>query len=535
MEIAISGTPTTVPHGARIQRVLRPGMTLYLGATCNDGRPITESKRYKEAMEAGLTVVHQTQPIEKIKAEEPQLSFADKYAPKSLQDVIGHKESIAQLTAWLRVWETAARSSGQKGALIVGPPGIGKTTTVHLVAKEAGYDITEYNASDTRSVSMLRGVFGLGMKRLRKEVIIMDEVDGLAERGGCGELAQLIRTSTVPILCIANSLPPKLAPLQKSCLVVKFSRPVRSTIAQALLGICKKEGIVKTKPELEAMCESSGNDIRSLLNRLEFGSEMAGEKDALLRMDLFSATQKLMSNRHLTLNQAEDLVYVDYGMVPLMVQEAYAAASRTIEEAADASEQLSFGDLVSRQQWKNQDWSLLPQVVHSTVAASRKRTGQCPFQIFPQLLGKNSKKAKHRRWMEDIGRLRGCSASTVRMNENEWIQRILLYGMTKEIEKNQEKKQITDLISRMDNIHLTRDQLMEQMNDTLISPLQVPTKLKTAITREYNKTHSVEGEIKAKRGSSLQKGEYEVNEDEDEEEDDVEKDEVDYEVDQEMD
>lgn len=530
MEIVVSGTvPEEIQH-RQVHPIVRRGYTLHVGNTCHDGRPITESKKYQDALRLGVPIIHHGEvhaPSESMEDVAPPLSFADKYAPQSLADVIGHKESIAQLSAWLRVWDTAARSSGQKGALIVGPPGIGKTTSVHLIAKEAGYDITEYNASDTRSVSMLRGIFGLGMKRLRKEVIIMDEVDGLAERGGCGELAQLIRSSTVPILCIANQLPPKLAPLQKACLVVKFSRPVRSTIANALLGICKKEGIAITKMELETMCEVSGNDIRSILNRLEFGSDMAGEKDTLLRMDLFSATQKLMSNRHLTLGQAEDLVYVDYGMVPLMVQEAYAAASRTIEEAADASEQLSFGDLISRQQWSRQDWSLLPQVVHSTVAASRKRTGTCPFQIFPQLLGKNSKKNKHVRWIQDIGRLRGCSASSVRLNETEWIQKILLYGMTKEMNKTEEKSAVSDLISRMDDMDLTRDQLMEHMDDTLLSPVQVPTKVKTAITREYNKTHSAD-DIKAKRGSaSLLKDATALDIDEEEVE---ETDEVDYEV-----
>jgi replication factor C subunit 1 len=33
---------------------------------------------------------------------------------------------------------------------------IGKTTTAHLVCKELGFDVVEFNASDTRSKKLLR-------------------------------------------------------------------------------------------------------------------------------------------------------------------------------------------------------------------------------------------------------------------------------------------------------------------------------------------------------------------------------------------
>ena len=464
--------------GAQFSHTLLSGSTLFAGTQCNDGRPIHESARYQEAVRRGIPIVSIGPPV--VKEPVKQALWADKYAPTSLSQVIGHKDSISQLTQWLAAYPST------KAALIIGPPGIGKTTTAHLVAAGLGYTVVEYNASDTRSVAKLKGLFALGMKRLRKELIIMDEIDGFTaqDRGGVGELAELIRKANAPIICIGNQMAPKLAPLQKVCVTVKFSRPVKSTIATALAGVCQKEGVVVSKVDLERMCETSGNDIRSVIHALQFQRSAAdSNKDASLRLDLFSATQKLMSNKRATFHEADDFVYVDYGMVPLMVQEAYLAASRTLEEAVAGSEQVSFGDLMSTRQWDTQDWSLLPHVVHSTVAVSRKVTGPCPFQIFPRLLGQNSKRGKHRRWMEDVGRARGLSAASVRLDEAEYIHRILLSPLLMA-----DKTTIKGVIERMDAAGITRDQLTE-VGESVWGAVDIPSKLKSALTREYNKGH----------------------------------------------
>lgn len=472
----------------RIHKVLRPGYVLHAGSECKDGRPITESWRYQQAIKQGNKIIRKRPVVANgIVKEQPTNSdlWVDRYAPRMPHDIIGHKEAIQQLTTWLQTWD----QQEQRGVLIVGPPGIGKTSTVHVLAKSLGYHVTEHNASDTRSVAQLRGMVALGMKRLQREVVVMDEVDGLSgggERGGVGEMADLIRKTTVPILCIANQTPPKLKPLQNACLTIKFHRPVKSTIATALLGIAKKEGLTITKAELEGMCEKSGNDIRAILNRLQFDhgpNRQAGEKDASLRLDLFSATQKLLGNKRLRLTEAEDLVYVDYGMVPLMVQEGYLAASRdSLENAAAAAEQISFGDLMNQRLWKTQDWGLLPHVVHSTVATARMVSGPCPFQIFPQLLGKNSRRGKHRRLLEEVGRIRRRSVSSLRLEEVEPIQRILLGGLSLDMKGT---------IQRLDAMKLTRDHVMENIAENLFSPMELSTKVKSAFTREYNKSHTI--------------------------------------------
>lgn len=466
------------PTKNRLHKVLRPGYKLQLGTACHDGRPISESWRYQEAKRLGIPIVMKRPPVAPVRYQK-KLLLVDQYTPTSISDIIGHKDAIQQITTWLQTW-----APKKPGLLLTGPPGIGKTSMIHCIAHSMDYKIAEYNASDSRSISTLKGLISLGMKRLQKEVIVMDEIDGLSERGGVGEIADLIRKSLTPIICIANECPPKLKPILSACTLIKCSRPVKSTIATALLSIAKKEEISITKAELEKLCEENGNDIRSILNRLEFyrGMDADSNKDATLRLDLFSATQKLFGNKRATLDQAADFVYVDHFMVPLMVQEAYIAASKgSLDDIVAASEFISDGDLFQKRLMRTQDWSLLPHVVQTTVAAARIVSGPAPFQIFPQLLGKNSRRMKHMRMMEEMSRHQGCSSTSLRLDRAEWMNRILLTPL------NTEKPDIKGAIQRMKEMAVTRDELIESTG-ILFSPVELSTKVKTALTREYNKT-----------------------------------------------
>ena len=492
MDIVTTGLQHVSLHEHR-SKIPRLGTTLYAGSLCNDGRPITESWKYKEAVKKGIPIVRPKgkPPVGKLeKIKEKKELLVDKYKPVSIKDIIGHKEHISQISLWLSSWN--AQKKEEKGLLITGPPGIGKTTTVHLIAASLGYKVTEYNASDTRSVSLLKGMFALGMKRLQKEVIVMDEVDGLSgggERGGVGEIADIIRKTNVPILCIANELPPKLKPLQNASLCIKLHRPVKSTIATAVYKIAQAEGIAVSKVELEELCEKNSNDIRSILNALDFyrnglgEASFHGQKDGLLRLDLFSATQKLMAQKRLGLHAAEDLVYVDYNMIPLMVQEAYLSSAASMEEVEAASEMISYGDTIPPVLWKTQDWTLLPLMVHTTVAVSKTVSGPAPFQIFPQLLGKMSKKSKHARYIEELARKERCSSAVMRLDKACAMERIMVAPLLKE------KPDIKDAIKILDERGWSRDDLLEHLPAVLSEPMEIPTKVKTALTREYNKTH----------------------------------------------
>ncbi|NWV11882.1 CTF18 protein, partial [Ptilonorhynchus violaceus] len=72
-----------------------------------------------------------------------------------------------------------------KVALLCGPPGLGKTTLAHVIARHAGYNAVEMNASDDRSpevfrtrieaATQMRSVLG---SHERPNCLIIDEIDG---------------------------------------------------------------------------------------------------------------------------------------------------------------------------------------------------------------------------------------------------------------------------------------------------------------------------------------------------------------------
>jgi replication factor C subunit 1 len=359
------------------------------------------------------------------------------------------------------------------------------------------------------------------MKRLVKEVVVMDEIDGACERGGVGEIAAIIRSTAIPIICIANEVSgPKLKPIMNVAEVIKCSRPVKGAIATALSHVVAKEGIAVSKADLERMCEENGNDIRAILNQLEFFEDdvmdATSSKDAIHRSDPFSATGRLLGNRRISLEAAADLVYVDYSLVPLMVQEAYIAANKggDIEDTAAAAEFLSDGDLLSKRLWSTQDWGLLPHVVQSTVAAARTVKGPAPWQIFPQMLGKNSTKAKKQRLLGGVAKKMRCNAGVMRLDYVDPLVRILdapLRGDAIPL------SQIQGVVQRLDAIGLEKEDLTETMEEVHLDEIQgIATKTKTAFTNQWKKTHkgAVSGKRKVASSASMD-SEEDVEDEED--------------------
>ena len=73
--------------------------------------------------------------------------FTIKYAPKNADQVFGQQLAVSQLRNFI----TQYRQQQHKAALLLGPIGCGKTSSVYAIAKELKYDVVELNSSDLRN------------------------------------------------------------------------------------------------------------------------------------------------------------------------------------------------------------------------------------------------------------------------------------------------------------------------------------------------------------------------------------------------
>lgn len=398
------------------------------------------------------------------KSQKPKVDdrlWVDKYAPDSITSVCGNKAQVEGLQRWLRNWHNSARSNFKKAgadgkgifraALLYGPPGVGKTTAAHLVAKLEGYDVVESNASETRNKKLLEnglagvldttsllGYFASDGKKVeaskRKLLLIMDEVDGMSagDRGGVGAMAAIAKKTNIPMILICNERQqPKMKPFYHVTAEFQFRRPTTDMIRGRIATILFREGMKLPAPIMNALIEGCNGDIRQIVNMistikldnkdLDFSDtkamSKAWEKHTILKpwdiCNKILRPQMFAGSSTATLNDKTELYFNDHELSYLMLQENYLKTQpslassyqgkerdmKLLELCDNAAASISDGDLVDRMiHGSQQQWSLMPtHAIFSFVRPASYIYGNIMNQVgFPSWLGMNSKQSELR-------------------------------------------------------------------------------------------------------------------------------------------
>lgn len=215
------------------------------------------------------------------------MDWTEKYRPQTLDDVVGNPGAVNSLRMWADSWQKGIPE--MRAVVLIGTPGLGKTTSAEALAKDMGWDIIEMNASDQRNAEAIENIAVLGSKfktfsedgtfqdtsRGMKTLILLDEADnffGNADRGAIPVITKLIRETRQPLILIVNDfygLTRKCSAAKTDTLQIKFSKAKTVTMVKALGKIAENEGVDVDADALNIIAEKANGDMRAAVRNLE--------------------------------------------------------------------------------------------------------------------------------------------------------------------------------------------------------------------------------------------------------------------------
>jgi replication factor C large subunit len=369
--------------------------------------------------------------------EEGSIPWSRKYQPKSFKDMIGQAVAVETLIKFVRDFDM--RRSKKKAALLYGPVGCGKTSSVYAVAHELHLEVLETNASDFRNAAGVDSIAGSASRQMslfsRGKIILIDEIDGLAgreDRGGVGAVQEIIEKSAFPVVMTANDpTDKKFSPLRKLSLMIEYQPLSNSSVKEALAKITSAEKCRADEASLTMLANRSAGDLRGAVTDLQL--LCAGSPNLTPEMvnDLSERNRnELIESALLRVFKTTDpLIAVEaFEKVDMLPEECFAWIDENLpfeykkpEELAAAYEALSIADMfrgriMSRQHWRLLSYFIQVMSMGTALAKEKKYDGVLKMERPSRGLKIFIAKARHQKKLDIAGKIAQslhCSKSAV--------------------------------------------------------------------------------------------------------------------------
>ena len=202
--------------------------------------------------------------------------WVEKYRPRNISQVVGQQSHLSRFNIIIQ-----DHTFPFPNVVMVGPPGVGKTTTATCVAREYLGDkfdqaFMEMNGSDDRTSRILSEVLvpfcrkTIYLPSYTYRIALIDEIDSMIPSAQ-QTLKCIIEeySKRVRFFLVANTESKLIRELYSQCVVLRFSSADKRSMRIFLEEICDEERVEYTREGIESLIEFAEGDIRRSVNDLQ--------------------------------------------------------------------------------------------------------------------------------------------------------------------------------------------------------------------------------------------------------------------------